>query len=337
MCNTFIQIRQQAADFQFERVVSCSCDESKSNISVDALNLIKFDHLSVEDIAGGQNFKDIDPDLNFFLNEVSKQCNYVMEDEVCNLDEAVDSFSMYSLNINNLPKKFSYFKDLLFDDPKNNFDFVGVCETKLDSNIDHLFSIHDYCMYKLNTARNSGGIAVYLNNKHINHFQRTDLTFNFNYLEALFIELKLDTGSILVGMIYRRPNTNVTEFINKMGEILDIVAGENKKCYILGDFNLDLAKYNISNPVNDLVSLFTSYNLFCSINRPTRVSDSTASIIDHIWTNDITHLIKAGIIHSEISDHFPIFSSFKTKSNTEKGSQKVAEYRDFSLENIYFF
>ena len=49
------------------------------------------------------------------------------------------------------------------------------------------------------------------------------------------------------------------------------------------------------------------------INRPTRVTKSSATVIDHIPTNTIkdSH-IQSGIIKTDIIDHFAVFSLIKT-------------------------
>ena len=52
--------------------------------------------------------------------------------------------------------------------------------------------------------------------------------------------------------------------------------------------------------------------MFCcgmvpAVNKPTRVTRYTATVIDHIFTNSVTNTeIKSAIIKADISDHFPI-------------------------------
>ena len=44
------------------------------------------------------------------------------------------------------------------------------------------------------------------------------------------------------------------------------------------------------------------------INKPTRVTKTSASCIDHIYINSyFNHDIMSGIIKTDLSDHFPIF------------------------------
>lgn len=42
------------------------------------------------------------------------------------------------------------------------------------------------------------------------------------------------------------------------------------------------------------------------------MTKNSATIIDHIWTNDFDNYLTSGILFCSISDHFPIFSSFST-------------------------
>ena len=53
----------------------------------------------------------------------------------------------------------------------------------------------------------------------------------------------------------------------------------------------------------------TSFNLLPLINRPTRVTENTSTLIDNIFC-DGQPSIKSSILISEISDHFPIIASF---------------------------
>ena len=53
-----------------------------------------------------------------------------------------------------------------------------------------------------------------------------------------------------------------------------------------------------------------SFNFCPLIFIPTRVTTTTSSLIDNIFTNNLT-MHKSGVICSSLSDHFPIFTSSK--------------------------
>ena len=63
-------------------------------------------------------------------------------------------------------------------------------------------------------------------------------------MESLFIEIvRSNTKNIAVEVIYRPPNTNVDAFVSKRYEIVQKLFRENKLCYIMGDFNLNLLSH----------------------------------------------------------------------------------------------
>ena len=70
------------------------------------------------------------------------------------------------------------------------------------------------------------------------------------------------------------------------------------------------------------------------INRPTRVTTSSATLIDNIFTNCVFDTsLKNGIIKTSISDHFAIFAAIKL-SNEKTRNQKIkVKKRFFSDKN----
>ena len=74
------------------------------------------------------------------------------------------------------------------------------------------------------------------------------------------------------------------------------------------------------------------------INRPTRISEYSASLIGNILTTDIcNNSLKKGIIKSDVSNHFPIFFSIQlTKEKLQEGVIKIKK-RVFNKRNITSF
>ena len=76
--------------------------------------------------------------------------------------------------------------------------------------------------------------------------------------------------------------------------------------YVLGDFNLNLLNSTMDNIKT--VSLMSSMNFSLYNAKPTRVTDHSSTLIDHIYTNSINN-IKIANIESDLSDHnLPIAS-----------------------------
>ena len=70
--------------------------------------------------------------------------------------------------------------------------------------------------------------------------------------------------------------------------IFDKVTNERMKCYIMGDFNIDLLKDDSHKPVHEYLNLVYSYSFIPTIYKPTRITESSATIIDNILVNEVT-------------------------------------------------
>ena len=79
------------------------------------------------------------------------------------------------------------------------------------------------------------------------------------------------------------------------------------KVMIMGDINIDLASQ--TNYVSDYNLLLQSNFFFSLISKPTRVTYSSKTIIDHLLTNDTDLILTLGVLTYSISDHYSIFST----------------------------
>jgi hypothetical protein len=109
-------------------------------------------------------------------------------------------------------------------------------------------------------------------------------------LNRFFVELEIpNRKNFIIGAIYR-PNTqplaNIDRFTENILAIVNIINGENKKLFLTGDFNIDLLKYYDHNKTTCFVDDLLARGMYPLINRPTRVTKTSATIIDHIYTND---------------------------------------------------
>ena len=275
--------------------------------------------------------------LNAFFNEYDKinDCNYYMNpSEIINNEEK--SLSLCCLNINSIPKNLLEFSTQCLSNLNFTFDVLGFVETKLTDDIDHLYNIPSYSKYTLNSKRSSGGLAVFFKNN-LNVKLREDLNRQMQFIETLFVEIETDNKNIICGIIYRRPNASKPQFINELESILSLLERENKYINLMGDFNINLLTKN-DNSTDQLVNLMHSFNLVNSINKPTRVTHTSATIIDHVWTNAYAKISNNGIIYDFTSDHFPIFCILQFNIPHDNDSKhKVIKFRNYSEENINSF
>ena len=107
-----------------------------------------------------------------------------------------------------------------------------------------------------------------------------------------------------------------------MNVLLNKIDKENKICYLMGDFNIDLLKQESCGYTNRVTEqLFTS-SYFPLITKPTKITHHAATLIDNIFTNNTEKIDSSinGIIFSDISNHLPIVHMCNL--NTNKGNTK---------------
>ena len=97
------------------------------------------------------------------------------------------------------------------------------------------------------------------------------------------------------------------------------------------DFNVDLI--NVQN-ANDFLNNIYANCLYPLITKPTRVSPTSSSLIDIIFTNVTNENIQNGIRFTDLTDHFPIFC--KSCNDTRDAKENV-KFRNYSQVNINSF
>ena len=134
------------------------------------------------------------------------------------------------------------------------------------------------------------------------------------------------------------PNTCMEIFHDRMSEIMNLVHRERKTCYLFGDLNVDLLKYERHQSTTAFLDTLCSYNVFPLITKPTRVTRETATLIDHVLTNnfDINSKHVQGILCTCISEHYAVFHIAGNAGITSADDTPVLE-RNFSQNNMTKF
>ena len=96
-------------------------------------------------------------------------------------------------------------------------------------------------------------------------------------------------------IVYRPPNSDIEQFTEILNNILSQIS--YLPCYIMGDYNPDLLKHECHNPNEHFCNTMYSNSLIPLIYKPTRETDSTATLIDNIFTNhyDVNDQLCQGI------------------------------------------
>jgi hypothetical protein len=277
-----------------------------------------------------QTLDDLNPDLNILPslnNRIYSYSDFPLEPNFNTL------FSLFHSNVRSLPQNNTELTNCLHLTDVS-FSIIALTETWLTSNNKDNYDIPDYnSIHSVRTERRGGGVSLFISSK-FEFKPRPDLdTFNDD-IESLFIEIPTtrELNPLIIGVIYRPPNRSFQNFIKILEDILRVIKHENKTSYLLGDFNIDISAFQNDTVASELLDLIHSETHIPLINSTTRQDHNRYSVIDNIFTNNINVEHKTGVIHTDISDHYPIFCAFKTpKSYTP--DQEIISYRSYTQNN----
>ena len=97
---------------------------------------------------------------------------------------------------------------------------------------------------------------------------------------------------------------------------------EQRKCYLLGDFNINLLNNDKNNISDTFLNLLFSHSFYPKIDKPTRISTKSATLIDNIFVNYFDASLISGVWMTDISDHLPIYVIIP-KTNAAKTKKTV--------------
>ena len=100
---------------------------------------------------------------------------------------------------------------------------------------------------------------------------------------------------------------------------------KNKDIILMGDFNIDVLKYDTNNDSAAFLDMMYENFLLPYISSPTRVTPRSETLIDNIFSNIIDDEIISGNIATTISDHYAQFTLFKNKIKSQK-DKKIAKF-----------
>ena len=220
------------------------------------------------------------------------------------------NFSLLHANIRSLNKHHDDLTALL-STTGCYWDVIGCTESWLhEYSPTEVLGIEGYNLYFDNRpARQGGGACLYVKNSlpaKVLH----DLDIDDDHSQSVFIEINNNGKKLIVGVIYRPPDSILNTFLSKLDDLLHTINMLNCDCILFGDTNVDIGKETRAK--NDFMNILHSSSFFPTINMYTRVTPISNTIIDNFITNIQNTTLTSGVIHHDISDHYPIALFFGT-------------------------
>ena len=235
---------------------------------------------------------------------------------------------------------------ILLECNKPPVDVYGICESFLNSLIsDDFVNVKGFRMVRKDRSYSIGGGLVLYIKENIEYKRRVDLEDNLCFtVETIWVELKLTCKPILLCLAYRPPKYNSTftnQWIQSIEQCLVSAYSENKPIVLMGNINVDLANDRTYEKgfKNDWLDVITNFDVQQYVTEYTRVTENTASLIDHIYVSNDLKVVNCTVVKSGLSDHYIPFAVLNTKltppSDSMSGQHKLISYRNYkNFDNV---
>lgn len=209
------------------------------------------------------------------------------------------------------------------------YHLYGITESRLHDSIpDTRIRIPEYDVIRRDSRRTGeNGIAAYIHSSIVQYTRRRP-DLEHKDIECMWLEFKLKetAPSTLVCFLYRNPSA-IGDWYDDLIEMIDTVykCKPHADILLLGDFNIDLLK-----PQPRWDGIVSSLGFKQLITLPTRVTETSSTLLDHIYSNNHSSVLNASLADLSISDHSPIFCTKTTKmpKSNHKG-HTVISFRSF--------
>ena len=223
----------------------------------------------------------------------------------------------------------------------HKFSVICVTETWCKESNAELVVLEGYTHeYACRSSKTGGGVSIFIRNG-LDYKRRGDLEVFTEDIESIFVEINkkcfISSEDIIVGCIYRPPDRDITECTSEISRILSNVKKNHQDFFLLGDYNINILQAETHTGTSDFLDVMFAHFFIPLINRPTRVCNNSATIIDNIYTNCSARCdLFTGLFFTDITDHFPIFAICRNKKLQAKKDEFVYK-RTFSRQNIEKF
>ena len=159
----------------------------------------------------------------------------------------------------------------------------------------------------------------------------------------IFIKLRLKTSDYVFSVVYRHPtysSENFQKFENSFNDVIGHLNSNALPYCIADNFNIDLLKYMIDSKIKAYADMLLRNSCKLLIDKPTRITSSSATLIDRIIGNNVFSETIRGIGLSDIYYHLAAFAimlaSYKCNKPNKHIIRKMSNFnKDHFLNNLY--
>ena len=130
------------------------------------------------------------------------------------------------------------------------------------------------------------------------------MSINSDDVESVSVEILFENRkNTIFNVLYKQPKGQIEPFEKFWKEIFPRIKNSNKELRVAGDFNLSVLDHEMCKELQEFLKIISEN---CMINKPTRVTNKTATVIDHILEQFLT-----------------LYDTFSTKKNEDKNQRST--------------
>ena len=281
-------------------------------------------------------------DLSLPNENTKGACDYVKHDQLDSLSLHISDLRILHFNIRGLISKQHQLFNLLINGfgTAKPIDISLLNETCLRKENINKANLPGYTfLSKEWIGQKGGGITVIIANKYKCR-EWSDLEISDSKLEYLVVEIKTKCSSFLIASAYRPPNVDAKQFIQEYQKLTGIISTntQNKIPVITGiDHNMAFLKSNVHQLTQDFIEMNIDSGLLPVISRPTRITRSSATLIDNIFVSQqLMNDYWCGLLIDDLSKNLPCLLSIENLNPDTNGFNTILSRKltDTKMTNI---
>ena len=218
---------------------------------------------------------------------------------------------------------------------EKNYDVLAISESWLNSTTTNAeVEIAGYKITRLDRTKTvGGGVCIYTRSSlKVKRLKEMSVTSETGF-QQLWVQIQLKKLRPMVLCVAYRPDycpvsCFVDDFMDKYSQALTL----GKNIIVAADLNCNMLKPRSPEAVA-LQDLCDSVNLTQLIKEPTRVTETSSTLIDVIMTSSTNLVERSGVLKSHISDHYLVYAFLKLKiSKPPPGYVKVRSYKNYDSQ-----
>jgi hypothetical protein len=201
---------------------------------------------------------------------------------------------------------------------ENSPTILCITETKLGKCIDDSeVMLPGYSIVRRDRDRRGGGIAIYYQSD-VKVTEMLNLPIS---VEHCTVRITPTRGQPFILCCVYSPPSAKFDLPERLQSLLDALSDEKVPLILTGDFNR-----NLLTDRSFAENLRAEFHLTQLITEPTRITGSSATLLDHIYTSQKNLIAESGTVNMHVSDHNAVFCTLNNTHDVHR-IKRLITYR----------